>query len=216
MDMTQEEKSFMPPLFVDEIEKSSEEILNATQNYQQQVEKLYSQLPNMEDLDPVEEIAESLKRSAEVLSKAAMQIFKVSDELKTRSKDIQYQRKKRTLIHTPPANATIDMEENASEHFAKGLGIYKILLICFIGSFAGVVVELLWCFATRGYFESRSGLVYGPFNLLYGAGAVALTLALYKFRNRSAWISFFGGMLVGTVVEYLCSWGQELLFGSRS
>ena len=37
MDMTQEEKSFMPPLFVDEIEKSSEEILNATQNYQQQV-----------------------------------------------------------------------------------------------------------------------------------------------------------------------------------
>ena len=23
-------------------------------------------------------------------------------------------------------------------------------------------------------------------------------------------------MLVGTVVEYLCSWGQELLFGSRS
>lgn len=216
MDMTQEEKSFMPPLFVDEIEKSSEEILNATQNYQQQVEKLYSQLPNMEDLDPVEEIAESLKRSAEVLSKAAMQIFKVSDELKTRSKDIQYQRKKRTLIHTPPANATIDMEENASEHFAKGLGIYKILLICFIGSFAGVVVELLWCFATRGYFESRSGLVYGPFNLLYGAGAVALTLALYRFRNRSAWISFFGGMLVGTVVEYLCSWGQELLFGSRS
>ena len=113
MDTTQEEKSFMPPLFVDEIEKSSEEILNATQNYQQQVEKLYSQLPNMEDLDPVEEIAESLKRSAEVLSKAAMQIFKVSDELKTRSKDIQYQRKKRTLIHTPPANATNDMEENA-------------------------------------------------------------------------------------------------------
>ena len=55
--MTQEEKSFMPPLFVDEIEKSSEEILNATQNYQQQVEKLYSQLPNMEDLDPVEEAA---------------------------------------------------------------------------------------------------------------------------------------------------------------
>ena len=55
-----------------------------------------------------------------------------------------------------------------------------------------------------------------PFNLLYGAGAVALTVCLYRFRNRSGWISFFGGMLVGTVVEYLCSWGQEALFGSRS
>ena len=74
----------------------------------------------------------------------------------------------------------------------------------------------MWCLIRNGYLESRSGLVYGPFNLLYGAGAVALTVCLYRFRNRSGWISFLGGMLVGTVVEYLCSWGQEALFGSRS
>ena len=59
-------------------------------------------------------------------------------------------------------------------------------------------------------------MVYGPFNLLYGVGAVCLTLALYRYRNRSWLISFFGGMIVGSVVEYLCSWGQEMLIGSRS
>ena len=58
--------------------------------------------------------------------------------------------------------------------------------------------------------------MYGPFNLLYGVGAVVLTLFLYQFRNRGAWLSFFGGAIVGSLVEYICSWGQELIFGSRS
>ena len=95
-------------------------------------------------------------------------------------------------------------------------GKQAIKLICFSGSFAGVIVELLWCLLRNGYLESRSGLVYGPFNLLYGAGATALTLALYRFRNRNSWISFLGGFLVGSAVEYACSWGQEMIFGSCS
>ena len=96
------------------------------------------------------------------------------------------------------------------------MNIYKLLLIAYIGSFAGVVVEMLWCLLTRGYMESRAGLVYGPFNPLYGAGAVLLTVCLYKYRNRGSWLSFIGGMLVGSVLEYVCSWGEELVLGSRS
>ena len=75
---------------------------------------------------------------------------------------------------------------------------------------------MLWCFIRHGYFESRAGLVYGPFNLLYGVGATALTLLLYRYRNRSASISFFGGVIIGSAVEYLLSWAQETLFGSTS
>ena len=37
-----------------------------------------------------------------------------------------------------------------------------------------------------------------------------------QFRNRGAIWSFLGGFLVGSVVEYGCSWIQEALFGSRS
>ena len=93
---------------------------------------------------------------------------------------------------------------------------YKIALIVFIGSFAGVMLELLWCFARHGYLESRSGLVWGPFNMLYGVGAASLSIILYRFRNRGKWLSFLGGFVVGSVVEYVCSWLQEVLFGSRS
>ena len=114
------------------------------------------------------------------------------------------------------ANSEIDYAEKKNNHFAQGINIYKMIYICLIGSFAGVVIEMLWCLLRNGYIESRAGLVYGPFNLLYGVGAIALSATLYRYRNRGGWLSFLGGMIVGSVVEYLCSWGQEALIGSRS
>ena len=157
-----------------------------------------------------------LKATSVQLREAYQKMSASADELETRLHEVQASRKKRILISAPPANSVIDLEEQKAKHFAQGINFYKIFLICFIGSFVGVVLEMLWCLITNGYIESRAGLVYGPLNLLYGAGAVALTLALYKYRNRSGWISFIGGMIVGSVVEYICSWVQELVFGSRS
>lgn len=158
----------------------------------------------------------SLKGVSSSLMKTHLQASATADELSARLHDVKASRKKRRFISAAPANSVIDLEEKRSRHFAQGINFYKIFLVCFIGSFAGVIVELLWCLLTNGYLESRSGLVYGPFNLLYGFGAVTLTLALFKYRNRSAFFSFAGGMIVGSIVEYLCSWGQEMVFGSRS
>ena len=202
--------------YTSELEQLGQEALDAAERLEQSVQEVYTQIPETEHLETFEIMAAELKGTAGKLAKASTQIFTVSDELSARCRDTRQQRRKRRFLTAAPANGTIDLEERESDHFARGLGIYKLLLILFIGSFAGVVVELMWCLIRNGYLESRSGLVYGPFNLLYGAGAVALTVCLYRFRNRSGWISFLGGMLVGTVVEYLCSWGQEALFGSRS
>ena len=77
-------------------------------------------------------------------------------------------------------------------------------------------MEMFWSLATRGHVEVRAGMVYGPFNAVYGVGAVVLSVCLYRFRNRGAIWSFLGGFAVGSVVEYGCSWVQEALFGSRS
>lgn len=156
-----------------------------------------------------------LKNATENYKKCYNTASAMTDELQTRLHDTERSQKK-GIVPKPPANATIDFAERKRDHFAQGLNFYKLFLICFSGSFAGVIVELLWCLLRNGYLESRSGLVYGPFNLLYGAGATALTLALYRFRNRNSWISFLGGFLVGSAVEYACSWGQETIFGSCS
>ena len=159
---------------------------------------------------------DSLRRSARHLAQAYQSLALTEDELSARLRDMHKSRDRRWYAPNPPANAAIDLKEAKLGHFAQGVGLYKILLICFVGSFCGVVIEMLWCILKYGRVESRAGLVYGPFNLLYGAGAALLSLALYKYRNRGFLWSFTGGFVVGSVLEYVCSWAQEALLGSRS
>lgn len=160
-----------------------------------------------------EELA-ALRRTAANLKLAQSRAGDMADELAARLADMDKSLDRRWWKLNPPANGSIDLREESS--FARGLNGYKLALVVILGSFAGVVVELLWCLVTNGYLESRAGLVWGPFNLLYGVGAAALTACLYRYRNRGRWLSFLGGMIVGTVVEYGCSWLQETLFGSAS
>lgn len=160
---------------------------------------------------------DSLHRAAHSILQSYQTVSAMEDELKARTHDARRSQKHKKLqALNPPANGSIDLEEERKDHFARGMNLYKLLLLLAVGSFAGVIVEMLWCYLTRGSLESRRGLVYGPFNLLYGAGAVFLTLTLYKFRNRGYIWSFLGGFVVGSLLEYLCSWGQEVLLGSRS
>ena len=206
-------------------------LLNATdalcaaiESAETELESSYSSLANKPlistpdpDLDAeIQTQIATLKQVNDRLKQAHQRTMSMEDELSARYSDMQKSCNRKWYLPNPPSNGTIDLEEQQQDHFARGVNLYKILLVCFIGSFAGVVVESIWCLLRHGYLESRAGLVYGPFNLLYGVGAAALTLALYRFRNRGPWLSFLGSMLVGSVVEYLCSWGQEALFGSRS
>lgn len=205
------------PSCVLKIEKESLHLLDVAQETDEKMNEYYNKMLD-EDYSQSETEAKlcSLKRANANIRKVLVHTAAMKDELSARNNDIKKQKKKRKIISTAPSNASIDLSENRTEHFAKGMNGYKLLLICFIGSFAGVVIELLWCLLTHGYLQSRSGLVYGPFNLLYGVGAVALSLCLYRFRNRGRWLSFLGGFVIGSIVEYACSWGQELVFGSRS
>lgn len=202
--------------YITSLEDESIRLLETVESTGAEMESFYKKMLEEDCSEEAKSKAESFKRATGNITKALASAYVINDELSARDKDIErYKKRKKWKVLSSP-NADIDERENSSNHFAKGINLYKILLVCIIGSFAGVVVELIWCMLRHGYIESRSGLVYGPFNLLYGAGAVVLTLCLYRFRNRGAWLSFLGGMLVGSGVEYLCSLGQELLIGTRS
>ena len=159
---------------------------------------------------------ERINKMADRYREAHKKLVEASDELSTRLRDTEKSTKRHFGIKNAPANGTIDFRENQIDHFARGINFYKLFIIFFSGSFFGVLIELLWCYLRNGYFESRSGLVYGPFNLVYGIGALVLTMALYRYRNRSWTFSFIGGFVTGSVIEYFCSFFQELLFGSTS
>ncbi len=103
-----------------------------------------------------------------------------------------------------------------NNRFASGMGFYKLFWIFLIGCIGGVVVETLWCLLTRHRLESRAGLIYGPFNPVYGFGALIMSLCLWKLsKKRDLWI-FIGSMVIGGVFEYLCSVFQEYVFGTVS
>lgn len=214
--MEEKEKTAAEDLVL-ELERRSGELMALAEETAASMGEYYNRIAAHETEDgQVEASVNALKVTAKTLGRASLRAGELYDELDARWHDQRRSRKQRKVLPAAPANGAIDLTEERGEHFARGLNIYKLLWIFFIGSFAGVVVETLWCLVRHGYLESRAGLVYGPFNLLYGAGAAALSLCLYRYRNRGNWLSFLGGMVVGSAVEYVCSWGQEVLFGSRS
>lgn len=98
--------------------------------------------------------------------------------------------------------------------FAGGVNFYKLFWVFFIGSFIGCIIEMIFCWVTSGVLMNRSGVLYGPFSLVWGFGAVVFTLCFHKLdKRRDLWI-FLGGTIVGGAYEYLCSWLQEIAFGT--
>ncbi len=85
-----------------------------------------------------------------------------------------------------------------------------------LGAFLGVVIETLWCIYKYKKLESRKGLIFGPFNALYGVAAVLLSLTINMSSHKSLGRVFLIGVIVASLVEYLCSYYQEKITGTIS
>jgi len=109
-------------------------------------------------------------------------------------------------------------ENKKQKSFANGLNFYKIFWIFYVGCFAGVVIETIWCKLKNGFFESRTALILEPLNPVYGIGAVLMTIIFVRLTKKNNFLSntflFIGCMVVGGVFEWLCSFFQELVFGT--
>ena len=88
--------------------------------------------------------------------------------------------------------------------------------IFMIGSFLGVIIETIWCIIKYKKFESRKGLIFGPFNPLYGCATVLLTFAINSTKYQTTGNVFLIGVVVASIVEYACSFIQEKFFGTTS
>lgn len=98
--------------------------------------------------------------------------------------------------------------------FARGTGYYKLFWVFFLASFLGAATETLFMLLTRGELQNRSGVVYGPFSLVWGMGAVLFTVCFHRLAGRRDLLIFLAGTVLGGAYEYFCSWVQEALFGA--
>ncbi len=99
-----------------------------------------------------------------------------------------------------------------------GKKIVKKLIIIFwifvIGSVFGFFAEMLYALVYTRTLEIRQGLIYGPFIQIYGMGAVAYYILISNIKEPKK--AFISGMIMGGALEYLCSFFQEIFFGTIS
>lgn len=105
--------------------------------------------------------------------------------------------------------------------FAEGLCFSKLALIFVLGSFLGVVWEnglgIVKRLIKYGTFSLRDhrGVIYGPFNPLYGFGITFIIYLLGRNKRHPA-KTFLYGALLGGLIEYVASFLLEMLLGAKS
>ena len=91
-----------------------------------------------------------------------------------------------------------------------------LLFLFFFGSIFGFLIEGVWFFFRHGQLESHSALVWGPFCIVYGFGAIAVYLMAILLHRKKWPIQFVAFTVAGGAVEYFTGLFQELVFGSTS
>ncbi|WP_225749129.1 putative ABC transporter permease [Paraeggerthella sp. Marseille-Q4926] len=120
-----------------------------------------------------------------------------------------------------PQNSSVFKEigQEVREQVKPNFGYLKIdyftLFWLFVaGSMFGLAVETIFHAIVYGGYESRAGLVWGPFSPIYGMGAVLLTVSLNRFHHSHNLIIFIVSMVLGSAIEYTASWLMEVLWGA--
>ncbi|MCD8104201.1 MAG: putative ABC transporter permease [Lachnospiraceae bacterium] len=97
--------------------------------------------------------------------------------------------------------------------FAKGLCLNKLLWIFIIWAFIGDLFETVFVWATTGVWMSRTSVIYGTFSIVWGCGAVIITIVTRRLANREDRFVFLSGAVLWGVYEYTCSVISEFVFG---
>ena len=114
------------------------------------------------------------------------------------------------------AYPNIEDEPKADEKyiFAKGICLDKIIWVFLVSALLGDFIETIYCWAVGGTWMSRSSVLYGPFSIVWGIGAVVLTIVLSRFAQKPDRYIFLIGALIGGVYEYGCSLFTEIFLGT--
>lgn len=96
----------------------------------------------------------------------------------------------------------------------KGFSAFKYSLIFIFGGVIGVIYEELLALIRTGSYEMHRGVIFFPFNPLYGFGFVILVLVL---TNIEKWYHklTYGSLLLGGL-EYFASLAEEIATGKVS
>lgn len=96
------------------------------------------------------------------------------------------------------------------------LDFVSLFLLFMAGSVLGFILEGIWHRIKLGVWESHSAVLWGPFCIIYGIGAVVVYLLSCCLQKKSNFMQFIIFSFSGAAVEYFSGLLQELCFGSIS
>ncbi len=103
--------------------------------------------------------------------------------------------------------------EGGKKRFAEGVSLTKLIWVFLICALLGDLIETVWVRLVSDIWMSRSSVLYGPFSVVWGIGAVILTVVLTPAARKNDRYVFLGGFLLGGTYEYMASVFTELVFG---
>lgn len=96
-----------------------------------------------------------------------------------------------------------------------GISIWRLFAYFIIYSVVGFIIETLFALFMYNVLESRQSFLYGPFCGIYGVGAVFMIMFLNKYFNKNTHMLFWGGFIIGSILEYIISLVGELILDVR-
>lgn len=98
------------------------------------------------------------------------------------------------------------MNIKKGQRIQKGISYQNLFWLFMIANVIGVVLEGIWTTIMFGRWETHVNVIWGPFCLIYGFGAVVFYIGSVKLRDKKLPIQFIAFAIMADVVEYLCSW----------
>lgn len=117
------------------------------------------------------------------------------------------------MLVNPYTEADTPVRTNTYSFMDKHI-FYKLFWLFILGSIFGCYMEQVQYYLHRGIWESRAGVVWGPFSEIYGLGTVIIYLLSNLMQNSSPLTIFFISAISGSAFEYLSRLFQEICFGS--
>ncbi len=81
------------------------------------------------------------------------------------------------------------------------------LYLC--GSVLGVVIEGIYCLFRQGRWETHVVSLIGPFNIIYGLGAVGFYIVNLYLKDKHILIRILAFSLIGTAIEFVSGYLLE-------
>ncbi|WP_238483810.1 putative ABC transporter permease [Anaerosporobacter faecicola] len=107
-------------------------------------------------------------------------------------------------------------EEIEITNHKKNLTYQNMFYLFMIANVVGVILEGIWTIYKFGRWETHTITVWGPFCLIYGAGAVTFYVGSTLFRKKNIVLQFLLYACIANTVEYISAWVIEDGLGLRA